>query len=82
MSDIRPRAYDKISKYWILIDSGAMVSVWPKRDFPEAIVDKKTALEAVNKTKILTYGKVNKTLNLSQGTFHHEVYVADIPAPV
>ena len=80
--DIRPRAYEKTSKKWILVDTGAMVSVWPKADYPDAKKDNKTALEAVNKTKIATYGRIERKLNLSEGNFVHMVYIADVPAPV
>ena len=37
--DIRPRAQDQISKEWLLIDSGAQLSAWPRNRVPEAVID-------------------------------------------
>ena len=32
--DIRPQVQDQISKEWLLVDSGAQVSVWPRNRVP------------------------------------------------
>ena len=56
-TDIRPRAFDQISKEHLLIDSGAQISVWPRARVPEATVDPSVTIQAVNKSKIQTYGK-------------------------
>ena len=37
--DIRPRVQDQISKEWLLVDSGAQLSVWPRNRVPEAVID-------------------------------------------
>ena len=37
--DIRPRAQDQITKEFLLIDSGAQISVWPYKRVPDAKLD-------------------------------------------
>ena len=56
-TDIRPRAFDQISKEHLLIDSGAQISVWPRARVPEAKLDPYVSIQAVNKSKIETFGK-------------------------
>ena len=54
--DVRPRLFDPTTQRWMLLDSGAMCTVWPLKDYPGAKVDPMVSLEAVNKTKIPTSG--------------------------
>ena len=37
--DIRPKMYDRSEGLWLLIDTGAQCSVWPKSKFPQAQID-------------------------------------------
>ena len=37
--DIRPKMYDNIEKLWLLIDTGAQCSVWPKSKIPKAQIE-------------------------------------------
>ena len=55
-SDLRPRLFDANSGLSILLDTGAQVSLWPRSKFPSAIVDPTRKLQAVNGTRIATYG--------------------------
>ena len=34
-SDMRPHVRDKRSDLWIMLDSGAAISIWPRRFYPE-----------------------------------------------
>ena len=54
--DCRPRLFDPQSKQWMLVDSCAQVSVWPRHEYQDAVLSNKLALQAVNGTKIPTYG--------------------------
>ena len=54
-SDSRPRLYDPQSKQLMLVDTCAQVSVWPKRDYPDAKINNGMALQAVNGSKIPTF---------------------------
>ena len=55
-TDIRPRILDNDSGIWMLIDSGAMISVVPRANYPNSVVDYRMQLEAVNGSKFDTYG--------------------------
>ena len=63
-SDVRPHVKDGNSGKWCLVDTGAVLSIWPWTDFPEAKLDDKPLLRAVNGTPIATYGTVEKKLKL------------------
>ena len=80
--DIRPKAQDKISKEWLLIDSGAQISIWPKSKFPSAEYDPNMSIQAVNKSKIVTYGKRDITVRFGRKHYHHTVIIADIAQPI
>ena len=54
--DIRPKMFDKSEGLWLLIDTGAQCSVWPKSRFPQAQIDTAVTLQAVNKTRFSTGG--------------------------
>ena len=56
----RPRVYDGKSKLWVLFDTGAAVSVLPYRQsltYSGQEPERHRALEAVNGTKLKTYGR-------------------------
>ena len=80
--DIRPRVQDKISNEWILIDSGAMVSVYPRKRYPTAKLDMNTSIQAINKSKIQTYGTTLITIRMGRKTYNHTVILADVDQPV
>ena len=60
--DERPHVYDFTTKSWYLVDSGAAVSIVPRKWFPRTTPDTGRALQAVNGTRIATYGVKNLTL--------------------
>ena len=80
--DYRPRIYDGESKRWILNDSGAMISVLPKKEYPEAKFDPDVTIEAVNKSKICTYGRKQIQIRIGRKVYNHEVIIADVSQPV
>ena len=53
-SDFRPRIKDHNSGLFMLVDTGAAVSVFPKKLCPRASVDNSKALKAVNGSTIPT----------------------------
>ena len=58
--DSRPRVFDGKSKLWVLVDTGASVSVLPYRMSPTYAgqePENHRALEAVNGTRLKTYGR-------------------------
>ena len=81
-TDIRPRAFDQISKEHLLIDSGAQISVWPRTRVPDAILDPHITIQAVNKSKIETYGTKEISVRFGRKQYNHTVIVANVDQPV
>ena len=79
--DTRPRVFDVNSKSWYLVDSGAAVSVVPRRWYPRSTPDAGRALQAVNGTRIPTYGVKHVTLRLGHN-YSHTFVVSDVEEPV
>ena len=77
-SDLRPRLFDYNSGRWLLVDSGAAVSVYPRSAFPNAPKDPDKVLQAVNGAKIATYGQRAVKVNLGSKTYTHNFTLADI----
>ena len=71
----------------ILLDSGAGCSIWPKDRFPGAKVDPNRTLQAVNGTRVPTYGECYikiQTVTTHNHTlsFWHEFILAEISQPL
>ena len=64
-TDIRPWLWDPVLKMHILIDTGAAISVIPKQFYPNARLDQKVVLRAVNQQKLTTYGKDTLTIHIA-----------------
>ena len=79
--DPRPRVYDANSKAWFLVDSGAAVSIIPNKWHPRTTPDTGRALQAVNGTRIATYGVKNLHLRMGH-TYNHTFIVSDVEEPV
>ena len=79
--DSRPRVYDANSKTWILVDSGAQVSIVPHKWYPRTTPDAGRALQAVNGTRIATYGVKHIQFRFGHN-FNHTCIVADVDEPV
>ena len=77
-SDLRPRIYDYNSKQWLLVDSGAAVSCFPKSFFPAAKLNPNQTLQAVNGAVIKTYGSQNVKLNFGGKTYQHDFIISDL----
>ena len=67
-NDKRPYLYDKQLKHRQLVDSGAAVSVWLTRLLPDAVLNKGVALQAVNQSRLVTYGKATIVFKISRKT--------------
>ena len=80
--DFRPMIKDLNSGLFFLIDTGAATSVFPKSDDHKVPMDEKTGLQAVNGTKIPTYGKKLVKLRFNKKTFEHTMTVAKIQQPI
>ena len=76
-TDVRPRLFDHNSNQWMLLDTGAAISCYPRSYFPDAVVDHSRSLQAVNGTKIATFGQRNVKINLGGRTFNHNFILAD-----
>ena len=79
---MRPYLKDPNTNRQQLVDTGAVVSCWPRKDYPEAAIDTSILLEAVNKTRIATYGKVTRAVKIGRKTYNTEFILADIETPV
>ena len=77
-ADPRPRAYDYNTRRWMLLDSGAAVSCFPRAHFPQSTINPNQILQAVNGEKIATYGTQKIKINLGGNTFEHDFVIADI----
>ena len=81
--DFRPRIKDLNSGQFFLIDTGAAQSVIPRsmvKGAPE--MDQNNALQAVNGTRIPTYGKETVKLRFNKKVFEHEMCVASVNSAI
>ena len=81
-SDKRTYLYDKQLKHWQLVDSGAAGSVWPTRLFPNEVLRKGVVLQAVNQSRLVTYGKTTIEFKIGRKTYRHEAHIADVESPI
>ena len=80
--DVRPRIKDLISGKLILIDTGASVSVWPVSDFPDAKMDAKVGLKALDGTNMPTFGQRQVKIKLNRKVFVHTFTLARVQSPI
>ena len=73
--DIRPRFFDKLSKAWILLDTGAQVSCSPpsSTDVPDPTL----AVEAVNGSIMPCYGRRQQTFQSGRKQYHQLMTVTN-----
>ena len=76
-SDVRPRIYDYNSGAWLLLDSGAAISCFPKQP-SDTVPDPDRALKAVNGARINTYGTRTIKLNFGGKTYTHDFIIASV----
>ena len=75
--DERPFLYDKNSKTWALMDTGAQVNLWPKP--ANAVEDKSVILLGANKKRIPAFGIADKMVRFGQRKqYKVQVFYADI----
>ena len=90
--DYRPRIKDLNSGHYFLIDTGAALSIFPSSLVREGErereggghtrPDSKLALQAINGTKIPTYGKKTVKLRFDKKTFEYEMVLAPVDSPI
>ena len=78
--DFRPRLFD--GTQWALLDTGAMVSVYPKDFYRDATLNRHVNLEAVNKSKFPTYGTRTRQVKIGRKVYTQDVILADVPTPI
>ena len=78
--DFRPRLFD--GTQWALLDTGTMVSVYPKVQYKDAILNTHVSLEAVNKSHLPTFGTRTKQVKIGRKTYTQDVILADVPTPI
>ena len=81
-TDCRPRLFDPTSKQWMLMDTCAQVSVWPRGDYADATISQQIALQAVNGTKIPTFGIRTREVKLGRKAYSKQFILADIQTPI
>ena len=59
-----------------------MLSVYPRKRFPGAKQDPNISIQAINKSKIPTFGKTSIQIRMGRKTYNHVVTLADIDQPV
>ena len=79
--DFRPRLFDKLSGWSALLDTGAACSVWPKGR-AHLPVDPNKKLQAVNGSRIDTFGNKNIKVQFGNNIYHHDVIVASVYEPI
>ena len=78
--DFRPRLFD--GAQLALLDTGAMVSVYPKDQYKDATLNTRMTLEAVNKSQLPTFGTRTKQIKTVRKTYTQDVILADVPTPI
>ena len=71
--DVRPRFWDKIAQQWVLVDTGAQVSVtFPS---PADKVDPRVMLEMVDGSKMPSYGTKQAVFKLGRKEYHQPLVI-------
>ena len=81
--DIRPHLRDVKAGRWILVDSGATASVFPRTASAKTTPDPVPALKAANGTPIQTYGRRTLQVKVGRGiNITVDCYLADVKTPI
>ena len=80
--DQRPHLWDPLAKYAQLVDTGAVICVWPKADYPDAVCNPHMLLEAVNGSRLSTFGTRTRTVKIGRKAYKQEFVLADIKSPI
>ena len=67
---------------WLLIDSGAMLTVFPRTRYPQAKMDENQSIRAINRSRINTYGQTSIQVRIGRKTYNHVAIIADVDQPV
>ena len=80
--DSRPRLLDPSANKWMLVDTCAQVSVWPRGDYKDATINKGLALQAVNGTRIPTFGTRARQIKIGRKAYTQVFILADVDSPI
>ena len=75
--DIRPRFWDKLSDQWVLVDTGAQVSVCAPGANDK--IDPRVTLETVDGSKMPSYGSKDATFRLGRKEYHQKLHQQYVP---
>ena len=78
--DMRPHLYDKVTKQYLLLDSGAQVTAYPPD--PGDTVDPTISLKAVNGSKLRCYGYKEVNVQINRKTYRINAIKTDVPNPI
>ena len=80
-TDMRPHVRDRRSRLWVMLDSGAAISIWPRREYPD-LPQAQSSLVAVNGSRISTFGTKDISLDLEGKQYRHRFVIADVQSPI
>ena len=80
-NDYRPRIKDKNSQRWFLVDTGAAVTVFPRKWHKTGQLDGQRTLKTVSGSFIKTYGTATVKFNFGK-QYLHEAIIADVEEPI
>ena len=73
--DIRPRFWDKLADQWVLVDTGAQVSVCAPGANDK--IDPRVTLETVDGSKMPSYGSKDATFRLGRKEYHQKLIITN-----
>ena len=73
-NDPRPKIRDLNSGSYMLVDTGAACSVWPRADYPQTARDVSRGLKAVNNTTLPSYGAAIIDVRLDRKNYTHTFF--------
>ena len=80
-TDMRPHVKDRRSKLWIMLDSGAAISIWPRSQYPQ-LPPSHSSLVAVNGSRISTFGTKDIHLDIEGQRYTHRFVIAEVQVPI
>ena len=78
--DARPKLFDGATQSWRLMDTGAAISVVPPVQGDQ--VDHSICFEAIDGTKIKTYGSKDVYVRIGRKSYKQRCYIADVKESV
>ena len=66
---------------WIMLDSGAAISIWPRSQYPQ-LPPSHSSLVAVNGSRISTFGTKDIHLDIEGQRYTHRFVIAEVQVPI